>query len=52
MLLSLNWLREMVPYEGTVQELSDRLTMVGLEVEEILHPFEELDRTWSWDFVA
>ncbi len=39
MLLSLNWLREFVPYEGTVDVLGDRLTMLGLEVEGIHRPF-------------
>lgn len=42
MLLSLSWLREFVPYEGTAQELGDRLTMLGLELEEILHPYAAL----------
>ncbi len=40
MLLSLNWLRQFVPYQGTAQELGDRLTMLGLELEEISRPFE------------
>lgn len=39
MLLSLNWLREFVPYEGSVQNLADRLTMLGLEVEGVSRPF-------------
>ena len=39
MLLSLNWLREFVPYTGEVQVLADKLTMLGLEVEEIRDPF-------------
>lgn len=43
MLLSLNWLKEFVPYEGDVQELADRLTMTGLEIEEIVHPFAHLE---------
>ncbi|MDR2726539.1 MAG: phenylalanine--tRNA ligase subunit beta [Deltaproteobacteria bacterium] len=38
MLLSLNWLREFVPYEGTAQALGDRLTMLGLELEDIVRP--------------
>ena len=42
MYLSVNWLREFVPYEGTAQELSDRLTMMGLEVEEMIRPFDAL----------
>ena len=42
MLLSLSWLREFVPYEGTAEALADRLTMLGLELEEIVHPFNEI----------
>lgn len=43
MLLSLSWLREFVPYEGTAQALADRLTMLGLELEEIVHPFAAIE---------
>lgn len=43
MLLSMNWLREFVPYNGTAQELGDRLTMLGLELEDITRPFAALD---------
>lgn len=42
MLLSLNWLREFVPYKGTAEELGEHLTMLGLELEEIVHPFHEI----------
>ena len=42
MLLSLNWLREFVPYEGDAATLAERLTMLGLEVEEIANPFAGL----------
>jgi len=42
MLLSLSWLREFTPYRGSIDELSHRLTMVGLEVEEIVRPFAHL----------
>ena len=38
MLLSVKWLKEFVPFQGTDQELADRLTMLGLEVEEVRHP--------------
>lgn len=44
MLLSLNWLREFVPYEGSASDLGDRLTMLGLEVEEIRNPFAALSK--------
>ena len=42
MLLSLSWLREFVPYEGTAQELGDRLTMLGLELEESVRPYDAI----------
>jgi len=42
MLLSLDWLREFTPYEGTAQDLADRLTMLGLEVDEVYDPFAEI----------
>ena len=42
MLLSMNWLREFVPYEGTAAELGDRLTMVGLELDGLARPYEAL----------
>lgn len=40
MLLSLNWLKEFVPYEGTAEELGERLTMLGLELEEVQRPYD------------
>ena len=42
MLLSLSWLREFVPYEGTAEALADRLTMLGLELEDIVLPFADI----------
>ncbi|MDR2801543.1 MAG: phenylalanine--tRNA ligase subunit beta [Desulfovibrio sp.] len=42
MLISLNWLREFVPYAGSAEELGARLTMLGLELEEIRRPFAAL----------
>lgn len=39
MLLSLSWLREFTPYEGTAEALGDRLTMLGLELEDICRPY-------------
>lgn len=42
MLLSLNWLREFVPYEGTAQELGNRLTMLGFELEDIIRPYNNI----------
>ncbi len=42
MLLSLKWLQEFVPYTGSAEELGARLTMLGLELEEIVRPFDEI----------
>lgn len=39
MLLSLDWLREFVPYEGTAEALGDRFTMLGLELEDVITPY-------------
>ncbi|WP_147820982.1 phenylalanine--tRNA ligase subunit beta [Salidesulfovibrio onnuriiensis] len=43
MLVSFNWLREFVPFEGEAQELGDRLTMLGLELDSIENPFEAIE---------
>lgn len=43
MLLSLNWLREFVPYMGSAEELGERLTMLGLELDGISRPFEAVN---------
>ncbi|MDR2572897.1 MAG: phenylalanine--tRNA ligase subunit beta [Desulfovibrio sp.] len=42
MLLSLSWLREFTPYEGEAQDLGDRLTMLGLELEDIRNPYKAI----------
>ncbi|MDR2488306.1 MAG: phenylalanine--tRNA ligase subunit beta [Desulfovibrio sp.] len=42
MLLSLSWLREFVPYEGTAAELGQALTMIGLEMDGLFRPYERL----------
>ncbi len=42
MLLSLNWLKELTPYDGPPDELAHTLTMLGLEVEEQFKPFDPL----------
>ncbi len=44
MLLSIEWLKELVPYEGSIDTLADRLTMTGLEVEEVVNPFAGLEK--------
>lgn len=43
MLLSLNWLREFVPYTGTAEDLGAKLTMLGLELDELVRPFADLE---------
>lgn len=43
MYLSLSWLREFVPYTGSIEELAHDLTMLGLEVEGITHPYKHLE---------
>ena len=43
MLLSLKWLREFVPFEGTAEALGGKLTMAGLELEGLARPFAALD---------
>ena len=40
MRVPLSWLREYVPYEGSTEDLAARLTMAGLEVDEIIRPGE------------
>src|ERR1041384_3834186 len=37
MKVSLNWLKDYIPIDITVTELAERLTMLGLEVEDIEH---------------
>ena len=42
MLVSLNWLKELTPYDGPSDQLAHTLTMRGLEVEEQFKPFARL----------
>lgn len=42
MLVPLTWLREFTPYEGSAQALGERLTMLGLELDGIVNPFQGL----------
>lgn len=42
MLVPISWLREFTPYEGTAEALGQKLTMLGLELEEITKPFAGL----------
>ena len=38
--ISLNWLRDYIDFPYTIEELAHKLTMIGLEVEEITHQAE------------
>ncbi len=42
MLLSVKWLQEFVPFTGSAEELGQRLTMLGLELEEIIYPYADI----------
>lgn len=42
MQISLNWLKELVPLEVGADELAQRLTMLGLEIEAIREPGKEI----------
>ncbi len=44
MLVPLKWLKELVDYDLTAQELADMLTMSGLEVEGVVERFSNLDK--------
>lgn len=43
MIVTLNWLQEFVDFSATPQELADKLTMVGLEVESLTSLGSDLD---------
>jgi phenylalanyl-tRNA synthetase beta chain len=45
MLVSLEWMREFVDFQLSIAQLAEKLTMVGLEVEDIIYPqIEGLDK--------
>lgn len=46
MKISLNWLKELVPLEVTTEELAERLTMLGLEIEAITEPGKEISEIY------
>ena len=39
-----NWLKEFVEIDSSPAEIAEKLTMAGLEVEEITRPFSYLDK--------
>ncbi|MEZ4604027.1 MAG: hypothetical protein R2861_11720 [Desulfobacterales bacterium] len=43
MKVSLNWLKQYIPFDMPPAELADRLTMAGLEVETVTERFDYLD---------
>ena len=46
MLISFNWLKELVPLEADVDEIAERLTMLGLEIEAIRRPGEGMENVY------
>ena len=47
MKFTLNWLRDYIDFDLSPEELSDRLTMAGLEVEDVIYQGEGLDNVVS-----
>jgi phenylalanyl-tRNA synthetase beta chain len=43
MKISYNWLKELVPLQLSIDEFCEKLTMFGLEVEEVIQPGKELE---------
>lgn len=43
MLVPLSWLREFTPFEGTAEALGAKLTMLGLELEEVFNPYAGIE---------
>lgn len=46
MQISFNWLKELVPLEADVDEIAERLTMLGLEIEAIRRPGEGIEQIY------
>ena len=44
MKIPLNWLREYIDLEVGVDELCDKMTMLGLEIESVDRPGEEIQK--------
>ncbi|NLO33688.1 MAG: phenylalanine--tRNA ligase subunit beta [Candidatus Hydrogenedentes bacterium] len=42
MQISLNWLKELVPLQVSTEELAERMTMLGMEIEAIREPGKEI----------
>ena len=43
MKFTLSWLKEHLDTDASVDEISETLTRIGLEVEEVINPFENMD---------
>jgi phenylalanyl-tRNA synthetase beta chain len=43
MKFTLNWLKDYIDFDLSPEELSDRLTMAGLEVEDVIYQGKGLD---------
>ena len=44
MRVSLNWLREIIEIEAGTEELCEKMTMLGLEIEAVVRPGEEIQK--------
>ena len=43
MKFTLSWLKEHLDTDASVETISETLTKIGLEVEEVINPFENMD---------
>ena len=43
MKFTLSWLKEHLDTEASVDKIAETLTQIGLEVEEVVNPFENMD---------
>ena len=42
MKFTLSWLKEHLDTEANVEQIAETLTKIGLEVEEVINPFENM----------
>lgn len=52
MRVSLNWLREYVDFDGTVEELAHEMTMLGLEIESVERLGDEIQEVYVGKILA
>ncbi|HOH42616.1 MAG TPA: phenylalanine--tRNA ligase subunit beta, partial [Candidatus Hydrogenedentes bacterium] len=46
MQISLNWLKELLPLEADADEIAERLTMLGLEIEAVRRPGQDIENVF------